>query len=710
MDPLQVRPRDRINRLIDEQRRTVLSGNVHPLARREFDAGAAKANYRMERMLMLLKPDAAQQQALDDLVQAQQDSESPHYHQWLTPESYGQLFGVSDNDLAQVTNWLQTHGMSVEEVTAGRRAVVFSGTATQVNAAFHTQIRLYRVGGELHHANASDPEIPQAMAGVVGGLASLHDFQSQPLHGPLKTPSPTFSSGSSHYMAPADFATIYDVAPLYQQGVNGSGQTIAVVGRSNINLADVRSFRSFSGLPANDPEIILNGSDPGIVNGNEEVEADLDVQWAGAIARNAAIRFVVSASTSSSDGVYLSAQYVVNHNLAPVMTVSFGLCERALGASGNSFLNSLWQQAAAQGITVLVSSGDSGAAGCDASSATKATGGLAVNGLCATPYSVCVGGTQFNDASNPNLYWSPANASGTQGSALSYIPEKVWNESGSSGLWSSGGGFSGVYVKPTWQVGVGVPADGRRDVPDVSLTAASHDGYIIGLHGGLAVVGGTSAAAPAFAGLMGLVVQSAAARQGNANSKFYALAGKQAAGGALVFNDTTSGNNGVPGLAGYNATPGYDLATGLGSVDANVLVTHWADALGASGVSVQRCGQFAFSYGGRQRQREREYGRYWRVHFSTVSFRDWAAGGRFRSLHPCQHFGVRHQRAQADCGEQRAFRKLFPDRGCDRRRTHKNCAADGQRHGSSDLHAERAKFDDHPHGSERNHAVGHGGK
>ena len=375
MDPLQVRPHDRINRLIDDQRRTLLAGNIHPLARPQFDVGAAKANYRMEHIVMLLKPDAAQQEALDELVQEQQDPESPHYHQWLTPESYGQLFGVSDDDLAQVVNWLQSHNMNVDEVTAGRRAVVFSGTVMQVNAAFHTQIHVYRIAGELHHANANDPEIPQALAGVVGGLASLHDFQSQPLHGPLKTPSPTFTSGSSHYMAPADFATIYDVAPLYQQGVNGSGQTIAVVGRSNINLADVRNFRSYFGLPTNDPQIILNGPDPGIVNGNEEVEGDLDVQWAGAVARNAAVKFVVSASTSSSDGVYLSAQYIVNHNLAPVMTVSFGLCEQALGTSGNNFLNSLWQQAAAQGITVFVSSGDSGVADCDASSAARATGG-----------------------------------------------------------------------------------------------------------------------------------------------------------------------------------------------------------------------------------------------------------------------------------------------------------------------------------------------
>ena len=353
----------------------------------------------------------------------------------------------------------------------------------------------------------------------------------------------------------------------------------AIVARSNINLADVRQFRTFFGLPANDPQIIVNGTDPGIFDSGEETEADLDVEWSGAVARNAAIKFVVSKSTNSSDGVDLSAQYIVNHNLAPVMSMSFGLCEAWLGSSGNSFLNSLWQQAAAQGITVFVSSGDNGAAGCDSASAATATHGRAVNGLCSTPYNVCVGGTEFNDVSHPSLYWSPSNASGTEASALSYIPEVVWNESGpGAGLWASGGGASTIYAKPSWQSGTGVPADGKRDVPDVSLTAAGHDGYLIYQNGGLYVVGGTSAATPSFAGVMALVVQHTAAREGNANTAFYSLASKQRVGGASVFHDITSGNNSVPGQTGFNATAGYDQATGLGSIDASVLVNHWSDA------------------------------------------------------------------------------------------------------------------------------------
>jgi pseudomonalisin len=579
--PPFVQVNDRITSFIDDDQRVTLRGNVHPLALAQYDAGAVAPDFPMEHMLLTLLPDTAQQDALNQFVDAQYNPESPYYHQWLTPEQYGERFGISEADTAQIVSWLQGHGMEVEEVTAGRRSIIFSGNAAQVQAAFHTPIHAYKIGDEVHHANVKDPEIPAALVQVVGGVVSLHDFHSEPMHGPVRNPSasPDFTSGGSHYVAPADFATIYDLGPLYQEAINGTGQSVAIVARSNIKIADARQFRSFFGLPANDPQIIVNGADPGIWNSNEETEADLDVEWSGAVAKNATIKFVVSKSTNSSDGVDLSAQYIVNHNLAPVMSTSFGLCEASLGSSGNSFLNSLWQQAAAEGITVFVSSGDSGAAGCDSASAAKATHGRGVNGLCSTPYSVCVGGNEFNDRSNPTLYWSPSNSSGTQASALSYIPEVAWNESGpGEGLWASGGGVSALYAKPSWQAGTGVPADGKRDVPDVALTAAGHDGYIIEQEGGLYVVGGTSAASPSFAGVMALVVQNTAARQGNANTAFYALASKQRAGGALVFHDITSGNNSVPGQAGFNASVGYDQATGLGSIDGSVLVNHWGDA------------------------------------------------------------------------------------------------------------------------------------
>jgi pseudomonalisin len=578
-NPMLAEPRDRITGFVDDAQLVTLHGNRHPLAVPRYDTGAVSPEYRMERMVLTLLPDDSQQEALTKLLEEQHDPESPNYHQWLTPEQYGQRFGVSEADAEQVTSWLQTHGITVEEVTPGRRSIVFSGSASQVESAFHTGIHTYKIGNEVHHANISDPSIPAAFAGVVGGIVSLHDFRSVPMNTGARLPkaSPEFTYGGSYYLAPADFATIYDLGPAYQAAITGSGQSIAIVARSNINIADVRQFRSSFGLPANDPQIIVNGTDPGLWSSAEETEADLDVEWSGAVAKGATIQFVVSQSTSTSDGSYLSAQYIVNHNLAPVMSMSFGQCEAALGSSGNNFFNSLWQQAAAQGITVFVSSGDSGAAGCDSSSATLATQGRAVNGLCSSPYSVCVGGTEFNDTTQPSLYWSSFNAAGTQSSALSYIPEVVWNESSSGGLWASGGGVSTLYAKPSWQAGTGVPADGMRDVPDVALTAAGHDGYLIYQDGELYVVGGTSAASPSFAGIMALVEQHAAARQGNANPVLYPLATKQGTGGASVFHDITAGNNSVPGVTGFTATTGYDRATGLGSVDGSVLVNHWSD-------------------------------------------------------------------------------------------------------------------------------------
>jgi pseudomonalisin len=585
--PENAAPRRRITRTINDQDRVTLLGNRHPLARPENETGLYQADYRMERMILTLNPDADQEKALDELVADQYNPKSPRYHQWLTPETFGRQFGVSQEDLDLITDWLRSQGFDVEEIPSGRRAILFSGSASQVETAFRVPIRTYSVNGETHHANAADPEIPVALAGVVQGVVSLHDFRSYPVHTHLRTiTTPQFTNGSSHFMAPADFASIYHLGPLYQNSIDGTGQTIAIVGRTNINLTDVQNFRSYFGLPSNNPIVIVSGADPGIVSSDEEGEAILDVEWSGAIAKKATVKFVVAGSTSSSDGVTLSAQYIVNHNLAPVMSVSFGLCEAAAGTAGNNFINNLWQQAAAQGITVFVSSGDSGAAGCDGSSASTATHGHGVNALCSPLYSVCVGGTQLNDTSSPSSYWSATSDPTTKGSALQYIPEVVWNESGlatgGSGLWAGGGGVSTLYSKPSWQNVMGVPADGRRDVPDVSLAAAGHDGYLIYMSGQLAAESGTSAASPSFAGLMALVVQKTGAAQGNANPTLYRLAGNQLSGGAAVFHDVTTGNNAVPGVTGFNAGPGYDLATGLGSVDAATLINHWTDGSAAS--------------------------------------------------------------------------------------------------------------------------------
>ena len=581
---ISVFPHDRVVLPVEDTERVTLPGDAPPQALPAYETGTVEPGLRIDHILLLLKPDMVQQRALDALVQAQQDPGSDLYRHWLTPENYAAHFGVSDADIEQVASWLRRYGLQVDEVAASHRTLAFSGSAAQVEAAFQTPLRAYRMAGEHHIANAADPSIPAALAEVVGGVVSLHDFFSQPQHASRRV-SPEFYDSGSHYLSPADFATIYDVAPLYGQAYDGSGETIAIVGRADIGLSAVRSFRSQFGLPAKDPVVLVNGADPASSARGDVDESMLDVEWSGAVARRATIEFVTSASTAVSDGVFLSAQYIVDHNLAPIMSVSYGLCEAALGAGGNAFLNALWEQAAAEGITVLVSAGDSGAAGCDAPSEIKATRGRGVNGLCSTPYSTCVGGTEFKDAANPGLYWNNANG-GTGGSALGYIPETTWNESGDGGLWSTGGGISTVYTKPSWQAGPGVSADGRRDVPDVSLTAAAHDGYLVRLADGLYVFRGTSAGAPSFAGLLALAAQRAESRLGNANPGLYALAARQRASGAsgalTVFHDTVTGNNGVPGVAGYSASIGYDRTTGLGSVDAERLVSAWSEAGGPS--------------------------------------------------------------------------------------------------------------------------------
>ncbi len=592
-------PRTRILGRIDEKDRVALTGNRHPRLQGAEDQGKADDAQVVKRMILSLMPDAAQQAALDAWLADSRNPASPHFGQWLSPKDYEARFGVSDQDIATVVAWLQKQGFTVDEIPAGRRSIVFSGAVKHIRSAFQTEMRHYKVGATRHLANASEPTIPEALSGVVSGVVSLHDFRSRPMQ-VNRRPAPAYTSGTgSHAMAASDFHTLYNVQPLLNQGIDGAGRSIAILGRTNIVMGDIQQFRTTMGLSANLPQIILNGADPGRQTGDEG-ESDLDLEWAGAVAPAATIKFITSASTASTDGVDLSAQYAVSNNVADVISLSYGLCEADLGTAAATFYHGLWQQATAQGMTVFVSSGDSGAADCDAGNATTATRGKAVNGLCTSPYATCVGGTQFDDTANPALYWSAANT-GTLGSALGYIPEVVWNESGStsggSGLWASGGGASTVFTKPSWQTGLGVPNDGKRDVPDVSLTAASHDGYLVYSSDnatstrGLYTFGGTSASAPSFAGLMALVNQQSGARQGNANPRFYQLAALQASGGPSYFHRVTAGNNSVPGTTGFAAststtTPTYNLATGLGSVDANVLVTQWSGILPATTTTV----------------------------------------------------------------------------------------------------------------------------
>ncbi|MGH9434201.1 MAG: S53 family peptidase, partial [Terriglobia bacterium] len=432
----------RVTQPVDAQKLVTLPGNTHPLARPEYDHGAAPDSLPLDHMLLVLERGPEQEAALRKLLDEQQVKSSPSHHQWLTPQQFGQQFGPADSDIQAVSDWLTSQGFQIDRVATGRVLIEFSGTAGLVRQAFHTEIHKYVVNGKPHWANASDPQIPAALAPVVAGVASLNNFPRRPLHRTMGTFSrskatgevrPLFTYTSSgqtfHALGPGDFATIYNVQPLWQAGTDGAGQTIAIVGQSDINIQDVRGFRKLFGLPANDPQFIVNGPDPGIVSGDES-ESDLDVEWAGAVARNATIDLVISESTETTAGIDLSALYIVDNNIAPVLSESYGGCEAFLGVAGNALYNALWEQAAAQGITVLIAAGDNGSAGCDGGPGQNAAqNGLAVSGFASTPFDVAVGGTDFDDASTSSQYWSGKNSPLSQTSALSDIPEITCNDS-----------------------------------------------------------------------------------------------------------------------------------------------------------------------------------------------------------------------------------------------------------------------------------------
>ena len=513
-----------------------------------------------------------------------------------------------------ITDWLQSHGFEVGK-TKGRTVLEFSGSASQVQEAFHTTIHKYILNGEQHWANASDPSIPTSLTPAVAGVLTLHNFYKKPqvrvleeqfTAKALRAAHPVFTSTTgSHALGPADFYTIYNLNPL-----GSGGSTIAIVGRSNINLSDVTYFHYWMYDQSVSAEVIVNGPDPGDLGGDEETEAVLDTTWSGAVAPSDSIELVVSQSTETTDGVDLSEAYIIDNNFADVMSESFGDCEAHFTSTQAAGYSSLAQQAAAQGITYLVATGDSGSAGCDDPNTEKtAIHGLSVNMLASTPYNVAVGGTVFNEGSNASKYWNSTNQNPTQESAISYIPEDVWNDSCAScsnpNIWAGGGGVSAFFTKPSWQSGVtGIPADGKRDLPDVSLTAATHDPYLICLRGSCVPnaqgeifffgVGGTSASTPAFAGIMGLVANKAVSRLGQPNYVLYRLAAAEdfsqcnassttLPASTCVFNDVTVGNNAVPGESNYGTSSatyqsgeGYDLATGLGSVNVTNLINQWS--------------------------------------------------------------------------------------------------------------------------------------
>ena len=603
-------PKSRILQAVDGNQRVIVRGSAHPLAKPEFDAGRVDGNMKINAVSLVFKLSQDQQAALQALLREQQDRSSPNYHKWLTPEQYAGRFGMSRADLAKVTSWLQSEGFELNGVSRSRTRVSFSGTAAQIEASFRTELHHYLVNGEMHFANATELSVPAAFASTVLAVGNLSDLRARPRsvgvsHKSFSRLSPHYTDGNTgdHYLAPADFATIYDLNPLYAAGLNGTGQSIAIMGQTAIYMNDIAAFRTAANLPAwtssNFQQVQVPSSGSAVVSSADLTEADLDLEWAEAVAPNATLIYVFVGNAPNFDA-FNALQDTIENNRAPVISITYGTCEATLGMTEAFAIQQEAQQANSQGQTIIAASGDEGAADCD-SKTGPATHGLAVDVPASIPEVTGVGGTEFSvdmSSTTTTSYWNATNAA-DGGSAISYIPENAWNDYQNIGLLSaSGGGASILFAKPTWQVGTNVPGDGMRDVPDIALSASSyHDPYLIcsnqssnqscvsGFtdgHGNLLRAGGTSFGAPAFAGIVAIINQRTNSSQGNVNPTLYSLAESTPA----AFHDITTGSNDVPctqgspdcpgsGIMGYVADIGYDQTTGLGSLDASVLVNAW---------------------------------------------------------------------------------------------------------------------------------------
>ncbi len=686
---------------IDETRLVALAGNTRSAARNpEYDRGPVDDDLPLEHMLLLLQRPEGRDAELERLVDAMHTPGAPEFHRWLTAQEFGARFRVSDADTATITDWLESHGLTINRTYANGMLIDFSGSAGQVRETFHTELHTLDVHGERHIANVTDPMIPAALAPAVRGIVSLNDFRPHGLHkevvhshvdvksgrlmtAPQGTPEYAFTEHGETFQAvtPGDLATIYSLTPLFASGTTGQGQTIAVIEDTNVYApVDWSTFRNTFGLAKYKTGAFTqvhpaNCTNPGV--NADDGEAILDVEYASAAAPGSTIELASCADTRTTFGGLLALVNLVNMSTVPaIVSISYGECEAENGATANATYKALYQQAAAEGVSVFVASGDEGAAGCDAD-APSALHGINVNGFASTAYNVAVGGTDFGDtyAGTNGTYWSSTDSS-ADASAKSYINEIPWNDSCAGALLSSAATGSAAYgangfcnsatgrdyylgtsagsggpsgcssgvatgfgitggsckgnAKPSWQAGVlGIPSDGVRDLPDVSLFAANGvwGHYYIycdsdtanggapctGAPSGWSGGGGTSFAAPIMAGIQALVNQKTGTRQGNPNPVYYKLAAAEygqagsascnstkgnAVSAACVFYDITkgdidvnctggtecyrpSGANGVLSTSStvnktaYGTTTGYDLATGIGSVNASNLVANW---------------------------------------------------------------------------------------------------------------------------------------
>jgi subtilase family serine protease len=613
----------RVSSAVEPRQIARLTGHVPAWATVANDRGALALSRRLDNMHLVLARSPQVEAAFEQLLADQQNPSSPRYQQWLTPQQNAEQYGIAPADVAAVTGWLQSQGLSIDNVAAGGVFITFSGPVSIVENAFSTSLHNFAHENTSRYAPTTEPAIPTALAGVIQSVAGLSehvahvhsrtgladtDASAKALAGGAQ---PLFNSGSSaHYVSPGDFDTIYDINATYNTDINGSGNRVVNLIDSKIAPVDITGFNGVFGLSVAQPnQIVLPGStDPG-TGSESEGEAALDVQRILGTAPGTTVDLLVFANLGFNN-IFSALQYEVGTLNDPIVNMSFGACSSGASTAESTSFDNYFKTGAAQGISFFVSSGDNAAAGCDGDSSTiPATQVLATNLICASSYVTCVGGTEFAETSSAD--WGSSN-SATRVSAVGYIPEGAWDEptitsSGKTTFQAEGtGGGVTNFSKPSWQTGTGVPADGVRDVPDVSFTASFHDGYLVCQSdvGNNCASGtfkfitfGTSASSPAMAGIAALLDQKLGKRQGNLNPLFYKLAATPSNG---VFHDVTPASSGVAscstatpsmcnnstpsataltgGLAGYAVGTGYDLATGLGSLDVTNFLTVAASA------------------------------------------------------------------------------------------------------------------------------------
>jgi subtilase family serine protease len=596
--------------------RTTLANSRSPRLAEAQDLGAVSPDTQLPGITLVFKRSPEQESTLQQLLAAQQNTASPLYHQWLTPETFAARFGVADDDIATTEAWLQSLGFHIDSVSRSRDRITFSGNAAQVQAAFGTELHHYKAEGETHLAPASNLTLPTELASITTAVIHLSDFRPKPNVIRQTHPQPDYTSfkTQAHYLGPFDVAAMYDLGSVKTGGDgNGSGQSLAVVGQSYVNTvppSSVSTFQTYMTRAGNITPVLVPGSGVQAVSPGDESESEIDIEYSSGIAYGANV-FLVYVGANQTYDVFDSLAYAITSDIAPVISISYGACESVLSPADLDENNAVFEEAATQGQTIVASAGDSGSTACaDYTTSDGVTvaqqQALAVNFPASSPYVTAVGGTQLaagTFSAGASTYWATAvNSVDSSLSLLSYVPEVAWNEdSTSNGIAAGGGGMSTHFLRPTWQTGVpGIPAGTYRLLPDISLQASiASPGYLVCLtlsdststcvngmrdsNNDLTTAGGTSFAAPIFAGfLANLNEAKQGTGQGNVNPLLYGLAANPATY-AAAFHDITSGTIACSGVStcsaasqsGYGTTSGYDMATGLGSLDFGALSTAW---------------------------------------------------------------------------------------------------------------------------------------